>query len=537
MAQTSTNTKTWQDRVTRPFKRVPLPAWWSLPFIVTEVVLVSYGFSTFHGPIAPLTYAEPLRPFLIGADLTIAVFAVNFSFFGVQLSPYRSVLRNLTPRLMAGASLTILFALIPVITTAFSERWTSTVAILTLPVLAYMIVILSITSRTQASAKPQIKILSKEGLLEEFIQAFQEVAQRLDVDPPEFIKADGTPQPVHEMGWRIYPVSVEPDPINELATIAALAADAADLPTYVESVRAILTSFEHLHRRSFELARAGKLVGTELLRQHGADALNRVAAIQPTWDKTGILAHRFTHTCAAFLSDSDFSEFPRSSLALSIVAAMALAAKPLIEAGIDHQAVDTIVVARRIALYGAKHSPQDNLIGIQHRFTLARHAKLMQEFGEVAIANGNVHLLYRCLDGLGFLGCSAAKADNTELGAACLLGLVQLGRLARKNALSCFWDRCALTPEDHAEERIEWIVSWTPQLEEKRRERWGRSVSDALSRLRGFETEVSYVETDGMWKYFLKYSKQPYIHTIIENGRPRSNDFSDPNMIRELVIY
>jgi hypothetical protein len=220
-----------------------------------------------------------------------------------------------------------------------------------------------------------------------------------------------------------------------------------------------------------------------------------------------------------------------------IVKAMAEASKPMIELGIDHQAIDTVVVARRIALYGSRNSPADTMIGIQHRLALAGHARVMQALGELAIANSNVHLLFRCLDGLGFLGCSAAKADNAELGTACMLGLVQLGRLARKNSLPCFWDRCALTPDDHAEKRIEWIASWTTHLDGKRRERWGRSVSDALSRLRGFDTEVSYFESGGMWRFALKHSKEPYIYRINDNGRLRSCDFSDPNMVRELVIY
>ncbi|MBA2524772.1 MAG: hypothetical protein H0V18_03160 [Pyrinomonadaceae bacterium] len=274
MAQTlPAKKKVSLNRLSATFKLVPIHAWWAVPFILAEIALVSYGFSTFRGPLAPLTYAEPLRPFLVGANLTIAVFAVNFSFIGVQLSPYRGVLRNLSPRLVAGAALTLLVALVPVITAAFSERWTSTVAILVLPALAYMVVFLSVTTRTQASAKPQIKTLSKEATLDEFIQSFRAAAHTVDTDPPELIRSDGTPPPVHEMGWRIYPVAVDPDPINELSTIAALAADSADLSTYVECVSVLLRSIEHLHSRSYSLARTEISAGIELLRQHGTDAL------------------------------------------------------------------------------------------------------------------------------------------------------------------------------------------------------------------------------------------------------------------------
>ena len=92
-------------------------------------------------------------------------------------------------------------------------------------------------------------------------------------------------------------------------------------------------------------------------------------------------------------------------------------------------------------------------------------------------------------------------------------------------------------PDDHAEARIERITSWTTHLVGQRRERWGRSVNDALSRVRGFKTIVQYLDTDDGCKYAIERTNDPYIYTVIENGRVRSYDFSDINMVRELVIH
>lgn len=525
----------WRSLV-EVIKSVPKPAWWALPFVATELTLVTYGFSSFRFPLAPLIYAEPLRPFLIGAGLTIAVFAVNFSLLAVQLSVYRAVLHSVNLRLTTGAVVTLLIALAPVITAAFSEKWTATVAVLALPILTYMAILLSVITRAHASAKPYINRLCRESELNAFSQAFREAATAIDTGPPELVTPDGTPPPVHEMGWRIYPVTVEPDPLNELSTIAALAADAGDLATYVQAVSALLYSVNYLHERPFS-SKSEELAGTELLRQHGADSLNRVSRLRPAWDTTGLVTHRFIHSSAAFLSERDFSASPRSSQALMIVSAMAGGAKPLIDRGIERQAIDTVVVARRVALQGSKTEPREPLIDSYHRHTLAGHAKIMQDLGEAGIANRNVHLLFRCLDGLGFLGCSGAKVNNPELGNACLLGLVQLGRIARRDELPCFWDRCALAPEDHAEERIEWILTWTARLDENARERWRRSIEAALSRLRGFETTVSYSQTNGGWEPDVTYSETPYIYQINDHGRWRTYDFSDKNLVRELVIY
>jgi hypothetical protein len=528
-------TTAWES-LKRILKMVPGLGWWALPFLATEVALASYGFSTFRLPFAPLVYADPLRPFLIGADLTIAVFAVNFSLLSVQLSVYRNALQRLSIRLTPSAVITLLIALAPVVAAAFSEKWTATVAVLALPVLTYMAVLLTVITQSHLSANRYIKKLCREDELNEFIRVFSEAAAAIDIDPPELVVSDGTPPPVHEMGWQIYPVTVEPDPLNELSVIAALAAEAGDLATYVEAVNATLKLANHIHQQSFSRG-VEDLAGSDLLRQHCADSLSRISRLQPSWDTTGILAHRFIHACAAFLFETDLSAFPRSSLALTIVCAMAGAAKALIESGVERQAIDVVVVARRVALIGSKTNPREPLTDAQHRHTLAGHARIMQELGETAIANSNAHLLFRCLDGLRFLGCSAAKVNNTELGTACLLGLVQLGRMARKEELPCFWDRCSLTPEDHAEEGIGWILTWIPKLDEKGRERWGASIADALSRLRGFETTVSFTEQNGSWQPKVTYSEAPYIYRINDNGRWRSYDFSDQNVLRELVIY
>jgi hypothetical protein len=370
-------------------KAVPIHAWWLLPFILAEVILASYGFTTFHGPLSPLTYAEPLRPFLVGADITVAVFAVNFSLLAVQLSPYRGVLRDLNPRLLAGAAFTLLLALVPVLTTAFSPNWTATVALLTLPALAYMVVFLSVVARTQASAKPQIARLSSEASINRFIQVFADGARAVDKIPPELIKSDGTPPPVHEIGWQIYPVAISYDPLNELCTINALAADAADLSTYIESLNAILRSVDSLHRKVLNRADRAVFAAHDLLLRHAADTLNRAAAIRPSWDNTGIIAHRFTHACAAFLSTDEFSLHPRSAFALMITKAMTIASKALIKMNVDDPAVDTIVVARRVALSGAQHSPDDVLERVEHHNTLAGQARIMQELGEAAVTERN----------------------------------------------------------------------------------------------------------------------------------------------------
>jgi hypothetical protein len=167
-------------------RRVPGAVWWGVPFVVIEVALVSHGFTTFGRPLAPLSYAEPLRPFLIGAGVTIAVFAVNFSLLAVQLSVYRGVLHDIGLRLTSGAVATLLLALAPIVTAAFSERWTATVGMVVLPAITYMAALLTVIASTQASTKPYIRKLCRPSNLNTFVSDFRLAANEIDVDPPTY---------------------------------------------------------------------------------------------------------------------------------------------------------------------------------------------------------------------------------------------------------------------------------------------------------------------------------------------------------------
>jgi hypothetical protein len=110
----------------------------------------------------------------------------------------RRALQRLSLRLTFVAVVTLLIALAPVMAAAFSERWTATVAVMALPVLTYMAVLLSVITRTHASAKPYINKLCREAELNEFILKFREGAAAVDTEPPELVTSDGTPPPVHE---------------------------------------------------------------------------------------------------------------------------------------------------------------------------------------------------------------------------------------------------------------------------------------------------------------------------------------------------
>jgi hypothetical protein len=172
-----------------------------------------------------------------------------------------------------------------------------------------------------------------------------------------------------------------------------------------------------------------------------------------------------------------------------------------------------------------------------YREAMASYAGVITRMGIAAAQHDHSDLHYRCMDGLGFLGVTAIRTHSTTLAIACMSGLVQLGRIARARNLPCFWDRCGLLPDAHAEDRIGWMISWVTHYDANGRERWARTSGDALSRLRGTRTNVQFAEEGGRVKYHIVTTDQPYAIGILDDGRHAQVDYSDPTMLKDFMLY
>ena len=210
----------------------------------------------------------------------------------------------------------------------------------------------------------------------------------------------------------------------------------------------------------------------------------------------------------------------------------------MLDIGDAETALTPIIAARQWATRGLEINTQEHMI---EDFLLdgvfSSCATTIQRLGEKAVNKRDSEYLYRCMDAIGWLGCAAARKSNQTVGNICANALVQLGRISRAEKLPCFWTRCALLPADHAFERLEWILSWTVTLDQDARERWGTSLSEALSRLRGYKTTVQYVEQNGAWKYSLDSADKPHTYTVIDNGMPRVIDYSMFDELKEFNLY
>ena len=171
-------------------------------------------------------------------------------------------------------------------------------------------------------------------------------------------------------------------------------------------------------------------------------------------------------------------------------------------------------------------------------YNLSSYPADMEGLGRSAIEVRDTDFLYRCLEAIAWIGCAAARQDDRVMGATCLQALAQLGREVRVAGLECFWQKCLLTPFEHVDERIFWIVSWLPQVPEESRSGWCALTAEALSRLHGYKCRVTLeAEDDGTLQPSAAIDKDmPHRGSINDNGRLRTIDYSDRNMLKELEL-
>ena len=128
-----------------------------------------------------------------------------------------------------------------------------------------------------------------------------------------------------------------------------------------------------------------------------------------------------------------------------------------------------------------------------HRHNIASFAFAIKTLAVSALNNDNSHFAYRCMESLSYLGCNAAKLKSQPTISAVLQSLAQIGRVARHLNIGCFWSRCLIPVEKHAEENMAHIVTWLIQHDNSISDRFYMQdfVEQAYSRLRGIACEVT----------------------------------------------
>jgi predicted transcriptional regulator len=509
-----------------------LKSTWQIIFIVAFIVTII---------LLCLVDADKLKGFegtLVAVNVGVAIFAINFSFIGYQLSAYRHLYRGVSTN-QTLASVGVLFlGVLSYLVMGFSTRYAPVIALAVLPLLACSSLALLALAKRETNGEIVLNRLVSSERVQAFLDEFTQKAERDEDTLKKIALSKLQDTPMHEWDWHLSPRTEVDDPFDTLATIAAVAVKNDDLTTFEQCVETGL-------RRLDQTVSYTKSSGIHhRVKNHVQQALRRMWITVRECEKSGTFARKFQDLLARYVitkADASKQCSDETDFALSLMTSIALCA---LEDGARDLVLAPLVVTRQIIQKGVDQPLTSNkpiqdvpMEVLMFRHGLPQLSNTIKAIGHAAVEGKDTDILYRCFDAFGWLGCSAMKQDNHEVGKACLRGLCQLGRKSRAAKLECFYSRCALEPWQHAEERIGWILTWLPKLPTEAQENWIRSIEEAYSRLYGFEVKIKTEQRDGKPFFRINISKTAHTCGYSSWEGNRTVDYSDVTFLKDLELY
>ena len=476
------------------------------------------------------------EPSLLTMTVTFAVFAVNFSFLEYQFSPYRALFRGIEWSHVASAVVVLVLALVPIGITLFG--WSpGKVTAFILPLVAFSSIILALIARRCADPLRRADALVAEKRFMKFRKRIG-VAAFLEMQRSEDIKLTSVHvTPMHEWDYKMPPVIDFFDPFESVLALASAAAANGDAQVVDKAVTAMV----RLVAMSFNKEPLDLGNGIEadyrvfgLIQEHARDRLYQTIRISLEIDKTQRFAKGLGSILARQIREEAAAERVNSDLSRALMNCLSYFGEETYKRGSSGIAMRTLIVARECAEKGISMTPPDEDILFDHGLTL--YSSVMHQLAEAALDKKDSEFLYRCMETLGFLGCSAVKADKRELGVACVQALVQISRKSRHLKLECFWTRCGMLPWQHARERIQWMLTWVARLPAGQRDSWIEVFSEAYSRIEGYTRLIVLTTKDDKPFFRIDQSDKPHKITYMDEATV-TYDYSDESMLRELQLY
>lgn len=479
---------------------------------------------------------------LIGVNLTLAVFAVNFAFLGYQSSSFRSLRRGIALNVVFGSLFVILIATVPLAALVFVRARAPRISLSLIPIVAYCSIALLAVAQHEADPIVLLKRFCSRRKVRRFFRKFSKDAysRHLSIKRQELSKPGD--MPMHEFEWHISPDSTLADPFSTLFGVALASVKSSNLFVFERAVQLGLEHIDSAARFAPPVPGSDTYKVRGFVQRHVDNCISRVVSEVIENDRSGAFVRKALDVLSLYVINKAAIALQTSDQAFLALSLMTELGKHSLKLGQYQSALIPVIVARQVTQKGldnplpsAEDDAKADLTFFNH--ALSQLPNTIRRMGSYAVTQKDSNYVYRCLDAFGWLGCSAVKTNHILVGRTCLRSIAQLGRECRAHELECFWDRCALQPSDHAKERIDWMATWVHRLNENARDPWLRSIGEALSRLQGKNTSLSISEKDG--KPIINYhvSSEPHTLTYMSDGISRTIDYSNSQELKDFELY
>lgn len=505
-------------------------------FILTISFLVLAGSSD----------VNKISAWLIGVNFTISIFSINFTFFGYQLAKYKPIYDRISKRQWLNIAFLMVYPFFPLFTYLVSLEWFPYVALGGLPLIALSSIDNAILTFKKLDP---VEFIKKKTTINKLKQYNSKLAAQIKIEVNEhrqYLENKDKFQ-IPSSGFRFEPVMLglsENDIWDSLSLVNKLSLEHDDYPTFKfnlnVALQTLLSSYSYTtdDESSYEV----NIGINHVSRTRFRGLLNHIAEN----DEQGVFLSAMSHELCSYLVKPDIQDKPCSDLTRALVSDSIWIAQKLLTDPSSTEPSKVLTTIHRIAelnVHRLSSSCSEDLEDSLDIYNISAYAHDIKELAVTALENGNHHFAYRSMEVLSYLGCNAAKVKSQEMVTAVLESIVHIGRLSRHLKIGCFWSRCLIPAESHAEEFIGHIITWlVHDFKEDGSFFMKEHAEQSISRLRGFKC-ILEPKNNSHPKFWIKELKDNAVlipHVEFQSGMYGYSgklDYSDFSNLKEYKLY
>jgi len=450
-----------------------------------------------EGLLVWLSFGKDLAPisaWLIGINFTFAAFSVNFTFFGYQLSRYKSILEHVTRRQWFNIVLLLVLPFIPLVAFLLTPNLYAHIAFVLLPIIVWLAIDNATLTRAYLDPLTHLKRELTSISTESYVSSlYDSVSLEVRVHEQYLKNRSAFQIPVHEFSFKTDLLGLaRHDLWDKVAVVLKQAVTNNDYPVFIgaleHAINLLLSTYRYQSKKKDDYREIGGVQSVSSKRFRGLIhwLINN--------DAEGIYIESFANKLCAFLKSSEALEKPLGNLTENIMSdvtylgSIMLSSKQCVE---PMKILNTIHAVIELAIHQIEEDIKGGNERYLDKYNIAGYAHLIKSLCKDAIYNKNTHFVYRCMETLSYLGCSAAKIHSRQTVVACFESLVQIGRTCRKEGIRCFWSHCIIPLHLHAEEFMGHILTWLVRdLKENGSFTLKTCAEWAFSRIRGVQCAI-----------------------------------------------
>lgn len=489
---------------------------------------------------------QKITPWLLGINFTIAIFSINSTFFGYQLSKYKAIYSSITKRQWFNIIALLCLPFLPLISFLITPEYFGKIALWILPVLVFSSIDNASLTAKYLSPNKFIDDSINNSAISRYLDLLaKEIKQEVD-EHQHYLDDRGKYQiPTHAYDFEPSILGLEPNDIwDSITVITNLSIENNDYPVFRQSLSAILKlivgfySFKYEGKDTYKIDSGIKFIARNRLRSIITNIIQN--------DKSGIFLQSLSSELCNFLMKDEALNKPCSDMTRSIASDSVWVGKKMLE---SHAVIEPIKILNtihrviEINIYKMESEDSGDSLEQIDKYNISAYAYDIKELGVSALNNGNSHFAYRCMESLSYLGCNAAKLKSTQTVVAVFESIVHLGRLAKNLKIGCFWSRCLIPAESHAEEFMGHILTWLVQdINSDGKFFMKEYAEQSYSRLRGVKCIIKPKPNSNpcFWIEELEKNGEKITHIEYESGMygyGGESDYSDLSNLKEYVLH